>query len=109
MITILILQRTDCNTEELLTQFLDKVKNYIGTRSLEQTVDFHCPVLYVTTDLSPEEKVEIRSFASSDYQEIIFYDGKLKFDDSKVTEIQFVKDLSKVAIPKGRIIQQSDP
>ena len=87
MITILILQRTDCNTEELLTQFLNRVKNYIGTRSIEQDVDFHCPILYVTTELSPEEKIEICSFASSEYQEIIFYDGKLKLDDSKVTEI----------------------
>ena len=87
MITILIIQRTDCNCEELLTQFLDKVKGYIGTRSLEQAVDFHSPVLYITTELTPEEKLEIRSFASPDYQEVIFYDGKLKFDDDKIVEI----------------------
>ena len=85
MTTILILQRTDCNCEELLTQFLDRVKSYIGTRSLEGVIDFHCPVLYITAELTPEEKVEICSFASSDYQQIVFYNGKLKFDD--VTEI----------------------
>ena len=87
MITILILQRTDCNCEELLTQFLTLVKDYVGTRSLELSIDLHCPILYVTSELTPEEKVEIRSFAASDYQEIIFYDGRLKFDDDKVIEI----------------------
>lgn len=87
MITILVIQRTDCNCEELLTQFLTSVKDYVGTRSLELSIDLHCPVLYITTELTPEEKVEIRSFANSDYQEVIFYDGKLKLDDDKIVEI----------------------